>query len=187
MLCAGYIGSESFLEKVGETVMEMKKSNPKLVYGKCTACERHVFPALYLHLKVLPWNCLNCPKYVCKHIHVRMYILHGLLFGVLASFMYCAYIYIYMILHWYTKIRQTSRAGYIYNYCFSEFISPSYFAALFCRVLLKTACSHLKLVFTVYRWMFIFIFPSMWSSDGRQWKIGENTLLYLVYWKSEVY
>lgn len=93
MLCAGYIGSESFLEKVGETVMEMKKSNPKLVYGKCTACERHVFPALYLHLKVLPWNCLNCPKYVCKHIHVRMYILHGLLFGVLASFMYCAYIY----------------------------------------------------------------------------------------------
>ncbi|PVD29273.1 hypothetical protein C0Q70_11870 [Pomacea canaliculata] len=28
----GYIGSESFLEKVGETVMEMKKSNPKLVY-----------------------------------------------------------------------------------------------------------------------------------------------------------
>ncbi len=31
---AGFIGSESFLEKVSDVVKDLKKENPHLIYGK---------------------------------------------------------------------------------------------------------------------------------------------------------
>jgi hypothetical protein len=33
LMCTGYIGSKSFLEKVGEVIKELKQINPRLTYG----------------------------------------------------------------------------------------------------------------------------------------------------------
>jgi pyridoxal/pyridoxine/pyridoxamine kinase len=34
LLSAGYIGSVSFLEEVKEVILNLKQTNPKLIYGK---------------------------------------------------------------------------------------------------------------------------------------------------------
>ena len=49
MLCIiGYMGAKSFLERVSEIVVEMKKTNKRLIYGKAyLAVQLFVYPCLY--------------------------------------------------------------------------------------------------------------------------------------------
>ena len=52
VISAGYIGSKSFLSKVGEIIQDVKNSCPGLVYGKYTP-RKWIISVTFFYLNVL--------------------------------------------------------------------------------------------------------------------------------------